>query len=166
MQQPDVSTPARHTAVSIENVIRLDAFENCALIATDGLVIVARKGRKNRVHLTVSELLSAAGMTFTHNHPDGHGPSLTDAEIAAQYEFKELRVVTADHRYGVEMLAARHRLPLLGSFHFEQGRAMTACRDEVLRGLLNPRDFPHEVLHRTWFRLSASLGFHYWREQS
>jgi hypothetical protein len=91
---------------------------------------------------------------------------LDDVKLGVQFEFKELRVVTADHRHGVLMLNMRHHAPLLGLFAAEQDRALASARDDVRRGLLNPSDFGHEALHRVWLRLSASLGFHYWREQS
>lgn len=166
MPPPDVSTPARRTAVNIEDTIRHDAIESAALIDQSGTRLVLRKGHNSHVHLTQSELSLAAGATFTHNHPDGFGPSIEDVDVAAQFGFKELRVVTADHRYGVLLLSPSHRWPLSARFAAEESGAMQSARDDVRKGLLNPNDFSREVRHRTWLRLASALGFDYWREQS
>lgn len=166
MQIPDVSTPARTVAVGIENSIRRDAVETGVLIGADGLILVRRSGGTNSVQFTVAELRRATGATFTHNHPAGFGPSLDDIKLGAQYGLKEVRVVTTDFRYSVSMMTQKHVWLVSQAFPQEEAGAMVAARDDVKRGLLNPRDFSVEVRHRTVQRLASRFGFDYWRQQS
>lgn len=166
MQQLDTSTPARHAAVGIENMIRHNPVETGVFIGSDGATLLKRKGWVDRVGFTRSELKRSKGATFTHNHPSGYGPSLDDIHLGAAYGMKEVRVVTANFRHGVSMLNVLHIVPLLRTFGIEKSGALTAVQDDVKRGLIHPSDFGVEVLHRTWQRMSAHIGFDYWRQQS
>ena len=76
MQLPDVSTPAKAAAVGLENMIRCKPMETGVLIDDSGKTVIKRIGLPNSVRFTNGELLLATGMTFTHNHPGGAGPSL------------------------------------------------------------------------------------------
>lgn len=152
--------------MNIENNIRHQSHETGYLIASDGRILVSRKGHANRVYLTQAELMKANGCTFTHNHPCGYGPSFSDVALGVHFALKEMRVVTSMFRYGVGMLQPAQHAPLLREFAPQKGKAMQSCTDDVKRGLLNPKDFSHEALHRTWLRLAETLGFDYWKEQS
>lgn len=166
MHTPDVSTPARAAAVAIEDMIRRKPAETGVLIDVDGKTIFKRLGKGNRVSVPVHILRGARGMTFTHNHPDGNGLSLPDVEIGMEFELAEVRVVTERYRHGVSMLARRLLAPLSAGFQAAESGAIVAVRDDMRRGLVHPLDFGPEVRDRTWQRLSSSLGFNYWRQES
>lgn len=166
MPKPDVSTLARLAAVHFEDGIRQGSVEVGALIAPDGRIVVRRTGQRTHVSFTVGELCLIAGLTLTHNHPGGSGPSLDDVVLCAQFCLKEVRVVTAKHRYGVGMLRPAQVAPLSASFAAEHAKAVRSCNDDVIRNLLNARDFHRAVIDRTWRRLSSAIGFEYWEEES
>jgi len=166
MQIPDVSTPARYAAVGVENLIRHNPVETGVFIGPDGATHLKRKGWNNRVSFTRQELKCVKGATFTHNHPNGYGPSLDDVHLGAAYGLKEVRVVTANFRHGLSMLNAVYFVPLFRAFAVEKSAALSAAQDDVKRGLIHPSDFGVEVLHRTWQGMAARLGFDYWRLQS
>jgi hypothetical protein len=165
MQKPDSSTPARIVATAIEELIRKNQTETGVLIAPDGTVFGKRHGRPDKVSFPHGELLQARGMTFTHNHPNGYAHSLSDMSLAIFYGMHEVRVVTPDFRHIASMLKPEHLGPLERSFGRVQASVMSAVQDDVKRGLVNQRDFSHEVRHRTWQRLSAEIGFDYRRHE-
>jgi hypothetical protein len=166
MQTPDVSTPSRAAAVAIEDMIRHKTTETGVFIDGAGNTVLKRVGAADRVRFKVSELRGAQGMTFTHNHPGGIGPSLEDLLLAAEFEFSELRVVTALHRHGITMLAHSMVPHLTAGFASAHAGAKIAVSDDVRRNVVHYRDFGPEVQHRTLFRLSSNLGFNYWRQES
>ena len=166
MQLPDVSTPALAAAVGIEDMIRHNPVETGVFIAPDGLTLLKRKGHVDRVGFARTELKCFRGATYTHNHPNGYGPSLEDVHLGAAYGLKEVRVVTSSFRHSVSKLDVRFIVPLLRTFPTTQASVQVAVRDDVLRGLVYQSDFGIEVLHRTWRFISTQLGFDYWRQQS
>lgn len=166
MQTPDVSTPARAAAVAIEDMIRHKSMETGVLIDGLGKTFLKRSGLADRVRFSTAELLAAKGMTFTHNHPGGVGPSLEDLLLAAEFELLELRVVTTRYRYGVTMLGRVMLSQLAGGFATAEAGAIIAVKDDVRRGVVNYRDFEPEIRHRTLARLASHLGFNYWRQES
>lgn len=166
MQKPDVSTPARVTAIAIEDEIRKDTTETGALIAPDGSVFSRRPGRQDKVSFPHRELEQASGMTFTHNHPNGYAHSLADVELAVYYSMHEVRVVTTEYRHSVSMLKRSHLGQLRRAFRRVESAVIEAVHDDVRRGAVNQRDFSVLVRHRTWQRLSTELGFYYGRQES
>lgn len=166
MHLPDVSTPARAAAVGIENMIRHNPVETGVFIAPDGTTLLKRRGYVDRVGFARTELKRFRGATYTHNHPNGFGPSLDDIHIGAAYGIKEVRVVTSSFRHSVSMLDVRHIVPLLRTFATTEAAILVAVRDDVLRGLVYQSDFGIEVRHRTLRHISSQLGFDYWRQQS
>ena len=163
MQTPDVRTPARIAAAAIEDMIRKDSTETGVLIASDGTVFLKRQGHPDKVSFPQKELLGAAGMTLTHNHPNGYAHSLQDVRLSIHYRLHEVRVVTPDFRYIASMLKQEHMGPLLRSFGSVEKSTLVAVQDEVRSGSVNQLDFGKEVRHRTWLRLSAQIGFDYRR---
>lgn len=166
MRRPDVSTSARFTAVGLEDVIRHDALETGALIASDGRTLKRRQGVSDRVHFTEAELRGAVGGTFTHNHPGGTGPSVSDVEIGIEYRLHEVRVVTPIYRFIVSRLGSTQVSALQAEYALEERRVEQTLRDAVRLGAVHRNDFGHEMVHRTWDRVSNTLGFIYWRERS
>jgi len=133
MQIPDVSTPARYAAVGVENLIRHNPVETGVFIGPDGATHLKRKGWNNRVSFTRQELKCVKGATFTHNHPNGYGPSLDDVHLGAAYGLKEVRVVTANFRHGLSMLNAVYIVSLSRAFAVETSAALIAVQDVVRR---------------------------------
>ncbi len=162
----DVSTPARRTAVAIEDSIRSDTLETGVFIGPDGLVLLRRKGLPSRVTFSQGELSALAGSTFTHNHLGANSFSVEDVVLASEFELEELRVVTPGHRYGMRGFrvlcpAAWHAL-----FDAATAKAMRPMAEDVRLGLLNRQDFGAEVLHLAWQIVAHTLDLHYWRERS
>ena len=98
-RKPDTSTPARATAVQLEDQWRNEVVEHGAIIALDGAIVVTRVGTANSVHFTAQQLILVAGITLAHNHPHGHSFSVEDIELAAEYQMSEMRVVTSQFRH-------------------------------------------------------------------
>lgn len=166
MPKPDVSTAARRTAVAIEDRIRFDTLETGVLIAPDGSVLAQHQGTFGQVGFTAAEYAMAKDGTATHNHPDGHGPSLEDALVGAQYGMREVRVVTDHYRHGIRRLASGLMIPLHAAFSLEEAGAIASAREDVRKGVLTPADFRREARHRTWLRLANRFSIDYWRESS
>lgn len=165
--RPDVSTPARWTAVGLEDQIRHDLLETGGLIAPDGTwVVMPRAGTPTHVTFTSLELSRVIDATLTHNHPRGTGPSNFDVMLGARYEMREMRVVTPDHRFIVAGLAGISFSRIQAEYTNEEMRVERTLNDEVRRNLLHPNDFEHELLHRVWQRVSSLLGFTYRMERS
>lgn len=166
MNLPNTSTPARKTAVAFEDGVRGSTLEHGVLIAPDGVELFRKTGQASHVGFDGGQLSLVADVTFSHNHPGGIGPSLEDVLLAAEYEFRELRVVTVAHRHGVEGLKRHQMAQIENQFKIAEGQASAACRFDVFNCSVRPADFAREVRHRTWVRLYMMLGFYYWREQS
>lgn len=166
MSPPDVSTASRKAAVSVEDTIRWDALETGVLIAPNGNILARHQGLADQVGLTKAELAMGRDATFTHNHPGGLGPSLQDVVIAAQFGFRELRVVTRSHRHVVRKLSSGLIIPLDAAFATEEQLALRSAKDDLKKGLLAPADVRPITRHRTWLRLANRLSFDYWQEQS
>jgi len=165
-QQPDVSTPARSAAVAIENRIRNEPLETGALISRSGRLLAQNTGTTDRVSFTNAELLVASGATFTHNHPSGTGPSVSDVALGIEFAFEEVRVVTADYRFGVSGLRGVQVQAVEAAYAAEELRVQRLLHDEVRRNLLHPKDYGQELVHRTWERVKTALKFTYWRQPS
>jgi len=164
---PDTSTPARCTAVAIENAIRRDALETGVFIAADGRELLRRQGTPDRVAFMHSELLAIRGSTFTHNHPGGGGFSVGDVDTGKFAMLVEMRAVTVDFRHIMRDL---HRIPTVkGIENFRlQSHSMLVetVLDMVKRGIIRPADAQKEAEHQFWIALSQRFGFIYRRERS
>ncbi|MEW6705010.1 MAG: hypothetical protein AB1430_09185 [Pseudomonadota bacterium] len=166
MTTPDTSTPARATAVLIENTIRRDQRETGVLIAPDGTELVRKTGRPDRVGFTGAELSRVAQITLTHNHPRGSGPSVPDMLLAVQYAIHELRVVTNDYRYIVNCLNGIQVAALLAEYDAQVKKVQQAVRALVMQGGLRRIHFHSETVNMAWERTANVLGFDYRRERS
>lgn len=164
--EPDLSTPARLTAVQIEDEIRRDLVETGAFIAADGRVMLRRSGLLNRVSFLPDELAGVPGATFTHNHPGGGSFSLEDILVAAELGLQEIRVVTPRFRHGAAGLPNLQREAWRTAYDLQQTRLMALLASKVKLDALHPFDFGFEVRHRVWVHLSRQFGFIYWRENS
>jgi SPP1 gp7 family putative phage head morphogenesis protein len=166
--EPDLSTPARATAVAIEDGIRRDALETGAFIDTSGNVMLRKQGAPDRVTFTIHELFNKRGTTFTHNHPGGASFSAADLNLFAVFEFGEMRAITTNARHIVRPLGLRWPNP----------NALTDLDDEALKsaqeivnkmiatGQLERGLFELEVSHQYVLFLSQRTGFFYLREGS
>ena len=162
---PPRDTPAGRTARSVEEGIRHGAIEVGVLISHDGRERVRRRGSTGHVSIPQNDLLRySPGATFTHNHPNGTGPSVEDVELAIEFQMAELRVVTARHRYVVRRLDGVKAHDVRAAFQAEVVKVERRLLDEVRRSLVHPTDFPAELVHRTWHAIAPSLRFEYRRE--
>lgn len=156
-------TPAQSHAESVEASIRNLPSEAGVLIAPDGSEIARRSGGTNTVTFPEDELRRGQGATYTHNHPGGTGPSVEDIELAAEFGFAELRVVTSDRLYRVWNLGAVTPTAVRPEYAPAFQRSIAEVTQDVQRNVVDRKDFRSEVLHRTWRRVAARLRFHYER---
>lgn len=163
MYVPKPLTPAQSHAESVEASIRNQPSETGVLIAPDGSEIARRTGVANTVTFPEDELRRGLGATYTHNHPGGTGPSVEDIELAAEFGFAELRVVTSDRLYRVWDLATVAPMAVRPEYVPALQRAVAAVTQDVQRNVVDRKDFRSEVLHRTWRRVATRLRFHYER---
>ncbi len=166
--EPDVSTPARLTAVQIEDEFRRDAAETGAFIAPDGRLMLRKTGLPNRVGFLPEELTGMSGATFTHNHPGGLSFSLEDIVLAWELRLTEVRVVTTRFRHLAFAFTsvAPDEKELHAAYDLDQRRLVAQTRHKVIVEELHPADFGTEVQHLTWVRLSRKYDFTYLRENS
>lgn len=163
---PDTSTPARCTAVAIENAIRRDALETGVFIAADGRELLRRQGTPDRVAFTHSELLAIRGTTFTHNHPGGAGFSVDDFSLASEFGLAELRAVTLEFRHMASGIPLLQSAQWLRAYAAAEAQIAPAMVEKVRLGEFHPKDFGYEVRHRAWSSLAQSFKFWYAREKS
>lgn len=163
---PDISTPARVTAVQLENEIRRDALETGVFIATDGRILLCRTGWRNRVGFSAGELASMRGATFSHNHPGGSAFSLEDMLLATEYELLELRAVDSRFRHIANALPQINEKIWRRAYHLQMQKIRPPVEQAVRMGHLHPADANAETLHLVWFKLSNQFGFQYTRERS
>jgi hypothetical protein len=92
-----------------ESVIRNNDYETGVLVAPDGSISTIRKGSKDSVTFTHSEIEQMRGQTFTHNHPIGDtnklGNSFSDKDMhmASMGRLAEVRAVTPSLEYSAKL---------------------------------------------------------------
>ena len=92
-----------------ESVIRNNDYETGVLVAPDGSISIIRKGSKDSVTFTHSEIEQMRGQTFTHNHPIGDtnklGNSFSDKDMhmASMGRLAEVRAVTPSLEYSAKL---------------------------------------------------------------
>ena len=162
----DVSTPARATAVRMEDEIRRDDAETGVFISASGQVLLRRTGQRNRVSFLPGELLQMRGTTFTHNHPGGSPFSFEDVLLASEYGLLEMRVVDSRFRHITNALPLLSEKSLRRAYDLQMRRISHTVEQAVRMGHLHPADFNAELLHLVWIKLARQFGFQYRRERS
>lgn len=147
----------------IEDEIRYDINETGVLIAADGSVIKRVTGYPQRVPFLETDLMRARGATMTHNHPGSTGFSTDDVEIAAEFGFEEVRVVTALHRYGISQLQQVSFRDIRKAYQFAEQQVSPHVTEAIRVNKVDLDDFESEVRHRAWTVASWNLMFTYWR---
>lgn len=164
---PDTSTPARKAAVSFENSIRRDPAETGAFFRQDGTLIVRKTGLPNRVGFSTSELATAAGSLFTHNHPEGYSFSVPDIQLAVSQRLAEIRAVAPYCRHAMRPKGAWPSVPdLVAAIQTETQRANAHVHSMEHSGQLSSRFVDFELQHQIWVFVSRSLNLEYRREAS
>lgn len=164
--QPDISTPARRTAVGIENVIRSDSLETGAFIGGEGQVLLKRQGMPDRVMYRESELTRMRGAVFTHNHPLGAGFSVDDVALASEFGFSELRAVTLNFRHMASGIPTLGSTQWMQAYKQAEADVVPILMEMVRLGELHPQNFGHEARHRAWATVAKNFNFLYSREKS
>lgn len=164
--KPDISTPARATAVRVEDEIRRDDLETGVFIAPTGRVLLRRQGLADRVGFSPRELRRMHGATFTHNHPGESGFSPDDLARAGEAQVAELRVVTPLFRHVIQDFPNLPESKWHALFEIEQQKLAASLIDQVRTGTLNPKDFGPQTIHLAWVRIAAKMGFSYERSKS
>lgn len=170
--RPDTSTPARSTAVEVEDRIRFNAFETGAFVDASGNILLERAGAAGSVPFTNFELFRMGGATFTHNHTRGGSFSCdaqdSDLWLAFVWQFSEVRATTGQFRYiaspvdGVWPLADE----LLAMYPEADKYAEQVVIGMVMDGNLDYSYKQIEKSHQIVLYLSRKLGFNYLRETS
>lgn len=164
--KPDISTPARATAVAFEDSNRLHYLEHGVIIAPDGWRIATAVGYSNKLSFPNQKLSLVADITVTHNHPHRHSFSYEDIELAVEFQMREIRCVTRDHRHfawgfaGVDLTRIASEYIQLEPYGQHQALGL------AMAGAIPFSDAKIESVHYTWTRVSKTLGFHYEREPS
>lgn len=166
-RSPDVSTPARATAVRIEDEIRRDSTETGVFIGADGVVLLRRQGAADRVAYLEVELLRMRGTTFTHNHPGEASFSMADYDAAIFGGIRELRAVSPSFRH---MLLLDHAMPTVQDLQ-RLATLRAAAISERVRALVNSDAVRApftgvELQHQFWVEASQVFGFSYTRDRS
>ncbi len=164
--KPDASTPARVTAVRVEDEIRWNDLETGVFIAPAGQVLLRRQGLADRVGFSSRELRRMHGATFTHNHPGESGFSPDDLARAGEAQVAELRVVTPLFRHVIQDFPNLRESKWHALFEIEQQKLAVSLIDQVRTGTLNPKDFGPQTIHLAWVRIAAKMGFSYERSKS
>jgi hypothetical protein len=163
---PDTSTPARRTAVAVEDEIRRDDQETGVFIAADGRELLRRRGAPDRVAFTASELGGMQGATFTHNHPGNMPFSVEDVMTSAFLKLAETRVVTSQLRASISRLDGVWEGAIRPTFDAEWPGAMRDAQTQFMRGDIAGSDLARHAMHLAWLRVSNRLGFKYELERS
>lgn len=165
--KPDVSTPARKTAVGLENTIRADDHETGAFIDAEGKILVRKSGQPNQVSFSGADLDGTDGSTFTHNHPANGSFSAQDVGSAIASGLKELRAVGPTLRYTMAPAAGwPSEAELSGFLMSERSGALRAVQDMINRGELEPPNAQAEAEHQLWLAASERFKLGYKREKS
>lgn len=163
----DTSTPARLTAVAVEDAIRRDVLETGVFIDADGVELLRRVGEPNKVPFTDLELLTKAGTTFTHNHPGDGSFSLEDYENALFAGVYELRAVSPGFRH---ILRFEGQMPSRAGLQQLAAHWVGALSAQVHEShkvdQLHPLWIQVELQHLFWSRAARRFGFTYVREKS
>lgn len=164
---PDISTPVRKAMVDLEKKIRSDALETGAFFDSDGKISLKRQGQPDRVAYTIGELRKNRGRAFTHNHPNGMSFSVADLEIAAEYQFAELRAVGPNYTH---ILTAPNGWPEAEELtrYADQSLQTVAdeVRDQVRVGEVSSAVQSQEASHRHIEKVAKKFGLVYIREAS
>jgi hypothetical protein len=163
MQPPVPNDEARSVAVVFENRIRNDELETGVLIEPDGTVIVERQDKPDEVAFRVAELRRARDGTFTHNHPRDSTFSKRDVQVAAQWNLRELRVVTSTCLYVMQSIAGLW-LPIKTHYASAHERAKAEVHDLCRQGPILQSDAWRCTLHLAWERLGKDIGRYYERD--
>ncbi|WP_190543800.1 hypothetical protein [Pseudomonas typographi] len=165
--KPDMSTPARKTAVAIEEQIRKDRLETGAFISRDGSVMLQRQGEPDSVGFPVSEFGRLKGSTFTHNHPGNSTFSRQDVSLASEIGLSELRAVGPTLRYTMSADKGWPEGDMIASLASQtEIEAVRRVSGMVNRGEIERVFAQTEAEHQFWTILSAKAGLKYTRERS
>lgn len=166
-QPPDVSTPARMTAVCIEDEIRRDPTETGVFIAVDGVVLLRRQGAVDRVAYREAELRHMQGTTFTHNHPGDASFSIADYDAAVFAGLQELRAVSPSFRHVLVLTSTMPSTQTLQRFAGHQAAIISdAVASMVRRDMVRAPMAGVELQHQFWVEAAKCFGFTYTRDRS
>jgi hypothetical protein len=164
---PDISTPARQAAVTLENSIRTNIFETGAFFNSNGRLITQKVGTGSQVRFDSHELVGTKGSLFTHNHPDGLPFSPQDVEQAIDIGLIELRAVAHHCRY---ILQPNGNWPSWSAIESALLRHAPVARQDVAAMVqstyLANSNVDKELQHRLWVLVANDLNLHYFREKS
>ncbi len=165
--KPDTSTPARLTAVAVEDAIRNDSLETGVFIGASGCGGAALDGQPNRVAFTEADLSAMAGSTFTHNHPGNASFSLQDYEAALFAQIAELRVVTPQFRHVLVLTDQAPSAEVVEALSLQ----LTPRLSRQVQDIVNTDQLPSgasliELQHLFWVTLARNYGLKYFRERS
>lgn len=163
---PDVSTPARATAVAIEDQIRFDPLETAAFIDPGGAVLLRRQGNQNSVGFSPAELAVSRGTTLTHNHPGGSSFSVADVVLASMWGISEVRAVTPLFRQSISNLPKLPPPVIQAAYDLALRSVYAGVVDDVQAGALPAQHAWIETGHRAWQAVASAFRFTYWRERS
>lgn len=82
-----------------ERILVGNNYETAMVFDTDGNVVFKKKGARDEVSFTASEIKQMKGRVVTHNHPNGSGFSADDIAMLRRSKAAELRACTRGGTY-------------------------------------------------------------------
>lgn len=161
--ESEAQSPAQRTAAQVENEIRHLADTVGVFIHPDGSIVLRRQGQHDRVGFAESELAVMQGMTFTHNHPGGLGPSAADIAFASSYQLHELRVVTPHFHHVVLDVPGHSRHYWSAAYAGAMRKVQPHIVERVKSARLNIRQAASEQAHQACRLLAHQHRFSYAR---
>lgn len=143
--------------------------EQLQVLDEDGWTVLAKQGDRHSVGFTTEEAEFMRGKVVTHNHPNGYGGTLSDADVynALKYGQKEIRASAAEGVYSLRKTGRANPEGFAKALQNAQQKLDNRMRETIKRfdngknSDMVIRKLWVDVLHRWYGRNASQYGYVY-----
>ena len=143
--------------------------EQLQVLDEDGWTVLAKQGTRHSVGFTREEAEFMRGKVVTHNHPNGYGGTLSDADVfnALKYGQKEIRASAAEGVYSLKRTSRSNPRGFANALMSSQGKLNARMLNTIRRfdngknSDMVVRKLWVDVLHRWYARNAPKYGYEY-----
>jgi len=156
-----------------KGIASVTSHEEAFVFKPNGRQVFHKIGGESSVEFTLEELDSMRNNVLTHNHPTGRSFSRSDVELAVEHRLREIRAVTSEWVYRLEVPDSVRRLNMRRHEEFrsrlherisEISQEVNRQLDNDIRaGRLNRTQAKQLREHLVWTKVSEEFRIPYER---